>query len=111
MEPPREVLYAACDERFDRMLERGAIDEVRNIMKLELEEHSPILRILGVKDLISYLLGKTSLDTAKNNAKQATRNFAKRQVSWFRNQFGKSERIFAQYSESLFEEIFSKIRF
>ena len=60
---------------------------------------------------LECLLGTISLAEAANDAKRATRNYAKRQTTWFRNQFGKSERIFAQYSESLLEEIFSKIRF
>ena len=110
-QPPRQELYAACDGRFEAMLGMGVLDEVRNLMDMHLDPSLPAMKALGVPELVSYLRGEVSLARATDNVKRATRNYAKRQTTWFRNQFGKSEPIFAQYSESLLEEIFSKIRF
>ena len=109
--PPREELYAACNSRFDSMLKAGALGEVRSLMKLKLAPSLPAMKALGVPELVAHIRGKQSLRLAAEDAKRATRNYAKRQISWFSNHFGKSGHIIEQYSESLLEEIFSKIRF
>ncbi len=109
--PPRSQLYAACDRRFNTMLEQGALNEVCDLMNLKLPTSQPVMKVLGVPELSAFLRGEISLEIAIANAKRATRRYAKRQTSWFRNQFGKSEHINTQYSESLFDKIFSKIRF
>ena len=69
------------------------------------------MKALGVLELLSYIKGEISLEQAKNDAKRATRNYAKRQMTWFRNQNEKAIYIFAQYSERILDKIFSKIRF
>ncbi len=110
LEPPRAELYAACDARFDAMLAAGALDEVRALDALGLDPGLPIMRALGVPELRRCLAGETPREQAVSAAKQATRNFAKRQYTWFRHQIQPSARIGAQYSESLEPEIFSDIR-
>ena len=109
--PPKAELYVACDGRFDSLLKAGALDEVRSLLKLKLAPSLPAMKALGVPELSAHIRGKTTLTQATEDSKRATRNYAKRQITWFSNQFGKSEHISAQYSESLLEEIFSKIRF
>jgi tRNA dimethylallyltransferase len=81
--PPREELYARIDHRFDRMLEQGAIQEA--VALAGLEPSSPAAKILGRRELLAASTGTMSLDEAKVAAKQATRNYAKRQLTWFRN--------------------------
>ena len=110
LQPPRAELYVACDGRFDSMLKAGALDEVRSLLELKLAPSQPAMKALGVPELTAHLRGEKTLIQATEDAKQATRNYAKRQMTWFCNQIGKSERIFAQYSERLLEEIFSNIR-
>jgi len=83
--PPREDLYAACDKRFIKMIERGAIEEVRKLMAKNLSPALPALKILGVRELGAYLQGEMTLDSAIIKAQQMTRNYAKRQMTWFRN--------------------------
>ncbi|MEK9671714.1 MAG: tRNA (adenosine(37)-N6)-dimethylallyltransferase MiaA [Rhodospirillaceae bacterium] len=84
--PGREVLYAACDARFGRMLADGALDEVRALATQNLPGGLPAMRALGVPDLLAHIRGEVTLDQAADRARQATRNFAKRQMTWFRNQ-------------------------
>lgn len=110
VKPPRDELYAACDRRFSVMLEEGALDEVEALMKRELDPGLPVMRVLGVPELAAFLAGETSREDAINKAQQHTRNYAKRQTTWFRNQFNASETLCKQYYESFFDEIFPKIR-
>ena len=88
--PPREELYAACDKRFLNMIERGAIEEVKNFLKRGLSPTLPSMKILGVRELANYLRGEKTLEESIAKAQQMTRNYAKRQVTWFRNKWGES---------------------
>ena len=83
--PPREALYAACDARCAVMLERGALDEVRALMDLGLSPALPVMKAVGVRELAAHLRGETSREVALDQMRQATRNYAKRQLTWFRN--------------------------
>lgn len=87
LSPPREELYAACDKRFLFMIEHGALDEVRKLMERNLSPALPSMKILGVRELAAHLREETSLDDAIAKAQQLTRNYAKRQMTWFRNQW------------------------
>lgn len=84
--PDRAWLYERCDRRFDQMLERGAIAEVERLLARQLDPASPVMRAIGVPEIASYLAGETSLDEALQRGSQATRNYAKRQYTWMRNQ-------------------------
>jgi len=88
--PPREQLYAACDKRFLTMLERGAIDEVERLMARNLPLTLPAMKILGVREIAAFLRGNMSFKEATAKAQQMTRNYAKRQMTWFRNRWGPS---------------------
>ncbi|HBC07108.1 MAG TPA: tRNA (adenosine(37)-N6)-dimethylallyltransferase MiaA [Rhodospirillaceae bacterium] len=84
--PPRDVLYAACDARFTMMLDGGAMDEVRALLARGLDPSLPALRAVGVRELGAVIQGEMILDQAADKARQATRNYAKRQLTWFRHQ-------------------------
>lgn len=77
----REVLYRRIDKRVDIMMESGLAEEVR---ALNLPENSTASQAIGYKEIISYLRGECSLETAVNNIKSATRHYCKRQLTWFR---------------------------
>jgi tRNA dimethylallyltransferase len=81
--PPREELYARIDARFDRMIEQGALEEAAALAGLDLS--LPAAKILGLRELRAVNAGTISLEEAKAAAKQATRQYAKRQLTWFRN--------------------------
>ena len=80
---PREELYNRINKRVDLMVEQGLIDETKQLLK----KHGRIPNIvdtIGYREIISYLDGELSLDEAKDKLKQNTRNYAKRQLTWFR---------------------------
>jgi len=85
LQPPREQLYAACDGRFDKMLAAGALEEARDF-----SQHTPqptsISKAVGYPELLAHLAGDLSLAEARQQAQQSTRNYAKRQTTWFKNQ-------------------------
>ena len=83
---PRTELYQRLDARFLAMLDAGAIDEVAALEKLNLPADTPILRAHGVPELRALLSGHMSRTDAVEKAQQNTRNYAKRQMTWLRNQ-------------------------
>ena len=70
------------------MVEAGALDEVRALLALDLDPALPVMKAIGVPELAGYLRGLSSRDEALERAKAATRQYAKRQETWFRNQLG-----------------------
>ena len=83
--PDRAKLYAACDLRFSQMMENGAIDEVKSLTERNLDSELPAMKVIGVREIAAYLRGEIDLESAVKKAQQATRNYAKRQMTWFRN--------------------------
>ncbi|HRJ63097.1 MAG TPA: tRNA (adenosine(37)-N6)-dimethylallyltransferase MiaA, partial [Brevundimonas sp.] len=86
IEPEREALYANCDRRVAQMVEAGALDEVRALVARRLDPALPAMKAVGVREFAAHLAGETSLAAAVEATRQATRNYAKRQLTWFRNQ-------------------------
>lgn len=84
--PPREWLFDRCDLRFEQMLENGAIAEVEALLARNLDPALPVMRAIGVPELAAHLKGEISLDQALAAGQLATRQYAKRQYTWFRNQ-------------------------
>ncbi|WP_395943698.1 tRNA (adenosine(37)-N6)-dimethylallyltransferase MiaA [Brevundimonas sp.] len=86
IEPERQALYANCDRRVDLMMDQGALDEVQMLAARGLDANLPAMKAVGVRELAAYLAGDLDRTTAVDALKQATRNYAKRQLTWFRNQ-------------------------
>ncbi len=90
IQPPRDELYAACDARFLKMIEQGALDEVRafheKLQSGAIAPASPLTKALGFSQLQLYLQGMMDLDEAIAEACQETRNYAKRQTTWLNHQ-------------------------
>lgn len=86
LSPPVEMLYSALDARFDAMMAAGGMDEARAFAALGLDPSLPAAKAVGVRELSMHLAGDWDLATAIAKAKQATRNFAKRQRTWLRHQ-------------------------
>ena len=108
--PPRAAVYAACDKRFDAMLAAGALDEVGALVARGLDPDLPAMKALGVPALRAHLRGELSLEEAAAKARQATRNYAKRQSTWFRHQMPGARIWNEKFSERFLDEIFSFIR-
>ena len=86
VERDRDDLYARCDQRVDDMMARGVLDEVSALLSLGLSPDLPVMKAVGVPELAAHLSGATPLDEAVSQVKTATRQYAKRQLTWFRNQ-------------------------
>jgi tRNA dimethylallyltransferase len=84
--PPRPLLYANCERRFEAMMEAGAPGEVRRLLERGLDPDLPIMKAVGVRELGRFLSGEWTAERAVSAAQQATRNYAKRQITWLRNQ-------------------------
>ncbi len=109
MAPPRDWLYARCDRRFDDMLAAGAIEEARALAALDLAPSLPVMKALGVPELLGHVRGELDLAAATERAKMQTRRYAKRQTTWFRNQIRYDIAASAQDMESMKQIIFPKI--
>lgn len=81
----REILYERINKRVDEMVENGLIDEVRALFEKGLGEDSQSMKGIGYKELFPYFRGESSLEECLNLIKQHSRNFAKRQMTWFRS--------------------------
>ena len=83
--PETEELDKRCFERFDKMIQAGAAEEVLHLAALCLDRSLPAMKMLGVPELLDYLEGRSSLEEAADLAKLHTRQYAKRQRTWFKN--------------------------
>ena len=82
---PREILYEKINKRVDIMIANGLIDEVKSIYSRGLNpDNCQSLKGIGYKEIIDYFDGKYTLDDAIEKIKQHTRNYAKRQITWFK---------------------------
>ncbi len=81
LELPREILHAQINKRVDQMMSMGLLDEVRSLFSFR---HLNALQTVGYKELFNYLERKTSLDEAVDEIKKNTRQYAKRQMTWFK---------------------------
>lgn len=88
IEPDRAVLAQRIEQRFDKMLESGAMHEAAAMSALALDPALPATKAIGVRELQSVIAGGMTLEDARERAIIATRQYAKRQMTWFRNQFG-----------------------
>ncbi len=79
---PREELYARADARFDAMVEQGALDEIRTLPNLAPQQ--PLMKAIGVRELLAHSRGEMSLGDARKAAQTQTRNYIKRQLTWAR---------------------------
>jgi len=86
--PPRAEIHARINKRFDQMVEQGAVEEVEALLKKGFPKSASVMKAIGVPQLAAYLAGEMSLEEAIEKTKAATRQYAKRQTTWFNNSFG-----------------------
>ncbi len=80
----RKTLYERINQRVDRMLENGLVEEVKKLVELGYDKNSVAMQGLGYKEILSYLRGEISIEEAIYIIKRDTRHYAKRQMTWFR---------------------------
>lgn len=91
LKPERDILYERINQRFAKMIADGAIEEVKKVMHHN--KNLQAMKAVGVPELISYLKQEISLESTIDKAKQASRNYAKRQMTFFNNQFPEFQTI------------------
>lgn len=90
--PDRQTLYERINRRLELMVEAGAVDEVRRLLSLGLPPAVPVMKAIGVREFADHLSGRTSLADAIALAATASRQYAKRQMTWMRNQLDETWR-------------------
>lgn len=95
----RDLLYSRCNQRLEHMLAQGALEELQTLLDRNLPPDLPAMHAVGVPELARYLRGEWPLEQALEKAQQATRNYAKRQLTWLRNQFPHAVPIHYPYIE------------
>lgn len=112
--PPREALYGACNTRFQRMMEDGLLDETRALDARGLDPSLPVMKAVGLRELLRHCHGETGLEEAVLEAQRSTRRYAKRQMTWLRHQLDNEEMesmvIEGLYEKTRLPEIFSFLR-
>jgi tRNA dimethylallyltransferase len=86
IEVPRAELYQRIERRFDKMLELGAIDEVKELLAELPDLSAPIYNAIGAREIARYLAGDLSFEEMHNTAILNSRHYAKRQITWLRTQ-------------------------
>ncbi|MEL7569511.1 MAG: tRNA (adenosine(37)-N6)-dimethylallyltransferase MiaA [Eubacteriaceae bacterium] len=82
---PREALYERINKRVDMMFDSGLLEEAKEIYDKKYDKSLPSMQAIGYKELFEYFDGKIDIDKSKEIIKQRTRNYAKRQLTWFKN--------------------------
>ncbi|MDF3026172.1 MAG: tRNA dimethylallyltransferase [Fluviicola sp.] len=103
---PREILYERINRRVDLMMEAGLIDEVKHVSEYR---NLTALQTVGYKEVFEYLDGDTDLETCISKIKQHTRNYAKRQLTWFKRH-ANTIWLDAKSTNELCEEILQVVR-
>lgn len=93
--PPKKELDIRCNFRFDQMFVHGALDEVRYLISRNLPLNLPVMHAKGVPELIAAVEGAVPVEEAVELAKTHTRQYAKRQLTWFRNKM-KADIVFTE---------------
>jgi tRNA dimethylallyltransferase len=105
--PPRPELHARIDARFETMLASGAVEEAAALAGLD--PALPAAKILGLRELGAWAAGTLDLAAAKAAAQAATRQYAKRQLTWFRHRMADWHWIHAQGLSNILAEILSHL--
>lgn len=103
--PPREKIYEYVNERFKKMIKDGAIDEVKKLNLLKLDLTLPIMKAHGVPEISNYLDNKINLRECINIGQQVTRNYVKRQLTWWRSSSLPIHQVFDEFPNEIDENL------
>ena len=99
--PNRKEIYNRVNQRFINMVDRGAIDEVKKLNTLDFDKSLPIMRAHGVPEISNYLSRKTTLEECIHKGQQVTRNYVKRQLTWWRSTSLENLKCFNQFPSEI----------
>ena len=103
--PPRDDIYKKINFRFNTMIKEGAIEEVKKLISLNLDVSLPIMKAHGVPEITNYLSGKMDLEECIKKSQQVTRNYAKRQLTWWRSSRLSINKVFDQFPNEIDEKL------
>ena len=103
--PPRDDIYKKINLRFNTMINEGAIEEVKKLISLNLDVSLPIMKAHGVPEITNYLCGKMDLEECIKKSQQVTRNYAKRQLTWWRSSRLSINKVFDQFPNEIDEKL------
>ena len=103
--PPRDDIYKKINSRFNTMINEGAIEEVKKLISLNLDVSLPIMKAHGVPEITNYLCGKIDLEECIKKSQQVTRNYAKRQLTWWRSSRLSINKVFDQFPNEIDEKL------
>lgn len=109
LEPPRARLYQRCDARLEAMVAQGGLEEAEALAARGLDPALPALKAVGLRELAAHIRGEATLAEALAAAQMATRRYAKRQLTWQRNQVPNWPRITAAETADQWPEWVSAI--
>jgi len=104
----RKNLYTSIEKRFDTMIKDGLINEVMDFLKMGIPDSHPINKVIGLNHIKNYIKGNLELEKAVELSKKDTRNYAKRQSTWFRHQPKKPIYLDYEFAENLILEKLEK---
>lgn len=102
--PDRKWLGERIAQRFNLMWDHGALDEVRALMALDLDPALPAMKAIGVREIAAFFAGEMTREDAIERSVIATRQYAKRQSTWFRNQLDQSWNVYSSGHEALLRQ-------
>ena len=105
--PPRADTYARIDRRFAQMMEEGAVEEVEALAARRLDPSLPVMKAIGVREILAMQNGEIDRDRAIELASRDSRHYAKRQMTWIRNNYRAEIDINEKFSARIIKEIFS----
>lgn len=103
--PPRDWLHARCDERFEKLFSDECFEEVCSLLERRLPALAPVMRAIGLREIAACLRGEMDREQALAAGKAATRQYAKRQYTWFRRQ---PPAAWPRFEVALEEEAFTR---
>ena len=103
--PPREKIYKNVNDRFKKMCRNGAIEEVQELLNLNLDKSLPIMRAHGVPEISNYLNKKCSLEECIDKGQQVTRNYVKRQLTWWKSSSLPIDQVFNEFPKDIDENL------
>jgi len=106
---PRELLHKNIEKRVEKMFKQGAVNEVKNFIKIKIKKDLSANKIIGIKEIKDYLQDKTTLKQTKELIAQKTRQYAKRQFTWSRGHMKSWNMIYSTNINDLFKKTINKI--
>ena len=99
--PERKNIYCRVNKRFVNMINQGAIEEVKKLNSLNLDKSLPVMRAHGVPEISDYLAGRTNLEESILKGQQVTRNYVKRQLTWWKSSTLRIHKTFNQFPSDI----------